>query len=59
MEFPTKQAGLLANELLKSVSTNTDTDRASWYLAFGNTTQDQLLNLRISVVFNVKVIYHL
>ncbi len=25
----------------KKVSTNTDTNKASWYLAFGNTTQDQ------------------
>jgi hypothetical protein len=35
------QARLLATNSSKNVSTNTDTDKASWYLAFGNTTQDQ------------------
>ncbi len=34
------QAGLLANKLLENASTNTDTDKANWYLAFGSTTQD-------------------
>ena len=35
------QAGLLANKLLKNVSTNTDTDKTSWYQAFGNMTHNQ------------------
>jgi hypothetical protein len=35
------QAGLLANKLLKNVSTNMDTNKANRYLAYGNRTQDQ------------------
>ncbi len=34
------QVGLLANNSLKNASTNTDTDKANWYLDFGSTTQD-------------------
>jgi hypothetical protein len=35
------QAGLLANKLLeKHLNKHGDTDKASWYLAFGNMTQD-------------------
>jgi hypothetical protein len=35
---------------LKNVSTNTDTNKANWYLDFGSTTQDQYSSHWLSII---------